>query len=151
MATHSSISVWEIPWTEEPGRLQSMGVTRVRHSWAHTHCSIHYISFSFGKLLFQSFFLMVNINRHNLHKQELVVSSIIFKSVKLSWHQQVTDHFLTIWVWSVRAWQEAAKVFSYPSPQKLSQESWEQFLNSALFSTVVFVSPFWDFHNKGRN
>ena len=25
MATHSSIAAWEIPWTEEPGRLQSMG------------------------------------------------------------------------------------------------------------------------------
>jgi len=26
MATHSSILAWEIPWTEEPGRLQSMGL-----------------------------------------------------------------------------------------------------------------------------
>ena len=34
MATHSSILVWEIPWTEEPGRLQSMGSQRVRHAWA---------------------------------------------------------------------------------------------------------------------
>ena len=30
MATHSSILAWEIPWTEEPGRLQSMGLQRVR-------------------------------------------------------------------------------------------------------------------------
>ena len=30
MATHSSILVWRIPWTEEPGRLQSMGSQRVR-------------------------------------------------------------------------------------------------------------------------
>ena len=30
MAIHSSILVWEIPWTEEPGRLQSMGSKRVR-------------------------------------------------------------------------------------------------------------------------
>ena len=29
MATHSSILAWEIPWTEEPGRLQSMGSQRV--------------------------------------------------------------------------------------------------------------------------
>ena len=28
MATHSSFLAWEIPWTEEPGGLQSMGVTR---------------------------------------------------------------------------------------------------------------------------
>ena len=31
MATHSSIPAWRIPWTEEPGRLQSMGLQRVRH------------------------------------------------------------------------------------------------------------------------
>ena len=31
MATHSSILAWEIPWTEEPGRLQSTGSQRVRH------------------------------------------------------------------------------------------------------------------------
>ena len=34
MATHSSILAWEIPWTEEPGGLQSMGLKRVRHSLA---------------------------------------------------------------------------------------------------------------------
>ena len=31
MATHSSILAWKIPWTEEPGRLQSMRPERVRH------------------------------------------------------------------------------------------------------------------------
>ena len=31
MATHSSILAWQILWTEEPGRLQSMGSQRVRH------------------------------------------------------------------------------------------------------------------------
>ena len=31
MATHSSFLAWRIPWTEEPGRLQSMGSQRVRH------------------------------------------------------------------------------------------------------------------------
>ena len=37
MATHSSTLAWEVPWTEEPGGLQSMGSQRVRHDWAHTH------------------------------------------------------------------------------------------------------------------
>ena len=32
MATHSSILAWKIPWTEEPGRLQSMGSQRVGHN-----------------------------------------------------------------------------------------------------------------------
>ena len=31
MAPHSSTLAWKIPWTEEPGRLQSMGSQRVRH------------------------------------------------------------------------------------------------------------------------
>ena len=31
MVTHSSILAWKIPWTEKPGRLQSMGSQRVRH------------------------------------------------------------------------------------------------------------------------
>ena len=30
MATHSSILAWKIPWTEEPGKLQSMGLQRVK-------------------------------------------------------------------------------------------------------------------------
>ena len=39
MATHSSILACRIPWTEEPGGLQSMGLQRVRHNWMteHTH------------------------------------------------------------------------------------------------------------------
>ena len=34
METHSSILAWRIPWTEEPGGLQSTGSQRVRHYWA---------------------------------------------------------------------------------------------------------------------
>ena len=34
MAPHSSTLAWKIPWTEEPGRLQSMGSLRVRHELA---------------------------------------------------------------------------------------------------------------------
>ena len=38
MTVHSSILAWSIPWTEEPGGLQSMGLQRVGHDWAtHTH------------------------------------------------------------------------------------------------------------------
>ena len=36
MATHSSTLAWKIPWTEEPGRLQSMGLLRVGHDWANS-------------------------------------------------------------------------------------------------------------------
>ena len=36
MAAHSSILAWRIPWTEEPGGLQSMGLQRAGHSQAGT-------------------------------------------------------------------------------------------------------------------
>ena len=42
MATHSSILAWKIPWTEDPGRLQSVGSQRVGHDWVtslHFHLS----------------------------------------------------------------------------------------------------------------
>ena len=40
--SHSNILAWEMPWTEEPGRLQSTGSQRVRHYWAHTNpCENH--------------------------------------------------------------------------------------------------------------
>ena len=37
MAPHSSTLAWKIPWTEEPGRLQSMGSLRVGHDWETSH------------------------------------------------------------------------------------------------------------------
>ena len=41
MATHSSILAWRIPWTEEPGGLQSTGLQKVGHDWA-TSLSLSY-------------------------------------------------------------------------------------------------------------
>ena len=52
METHSNTLAWKIPWTEEPGRLQSMGSQRVRHDWVTS------LSFSFlSKLKVVCFFL----------------------------------------------------------------------------------------------
>ena len=50
MATHSSTLAWKIPWTEEPGRLQSMGSLRFRHDWA-TSLSLSCIGEGNGNLL----------------------------------------------------------------------------------------------------
>ena len=43
MATHSRILAWEIPWTEEPGGLQSMGLQRVGYNLAMKQQLVHYI------------------------------------------------------------------------------------------------------------
>ena len=40
-APHSSILAWRIPWTEEPGWLQSVGSRRVRHDWATNTLAFH--------------------------------------------------------------------------------------------------------------
>ena len=42
MAPHSSALAWKIPWTEEPGGLQSMGSLRVRHDWATSLATFHF-------------------------------------------------------------------------------------------------------------
>ena len=53
MATHSSILAWKIPWTEEPGRLQSLGSQRIEHDRACTHTDIY---------IYQKLILSVFIN-----------------------------------------------------------------------------------------
>ena len=45
MATHSSVPAWRIPWTKEPGMLQSMRSQRVGHDWGtitHSFSSVHF-------------------------------------------------------------------------------------------------------------
>ena len=41
MVTHSSILVWRIPWTEKPGRLQSLRPQSIRHNWVTKHALTH--------------------------------------------------------------------------------------------------------------
>ena len=56
MAIYSRILAWRIPWTEEPGRLQSMGLQRVRHGWAtntHTHTVINSSMKALGRQRFK--------------------------------------------------------------------------------------------------
>ena len=47
MAPHSSTLAWKIPWTEVPGKLQSMGLLRVGHDWA---ASLSFFTFHFHAL-----------------------------------------------------------------------------------------------------
>ena len=54
MATHASILAWEIPWTEEPGGLHSMGSQRGGHNWARTHEDGYLPSLSLNFLCYES-------------------------------------------------------------------------------------------------
>ena len=74
MATHSSSLAWEIPWTEEPGGLQSMGWQRLRHDWA-TSPFTHTLEWSWGSDL-RSYFFPLNpqIRKQNCLKTGVCLS-----------------------------------------------------------------------------
>ena len=80
MATHSSILAWRIPWTEEPGRLQSMGSQRVGHDWA---TSLHFTSNFFRRLWFTSD--QSNSLRSQWLKGHISYSTIV-PSLGYNWH-----------------------------------------------------------------
>ena len=60
MATHSSVLAWRIPWTEEAGRLQSMGSQRVGHGWE-TSLSLSLYTHDLKQCLFAHCWLLLNI------------------------------------------------------------------------------------------
>ena len=63
MVTHSSILAWRIPWTEEPGRLQSTGSQRVGHDWA---TSLHFTSLTLINVYAEFIFFSSLINSFHL-------------------------------------------------------------------------------------
>ena len=65
MATHSNILAWEIPWTEDPGGLQSMGLQRVGHSLAAEHVHTLLQSLSSFSLSFSQWPCHLQIQRWN--------------------------------------------------------------------------------------
>ena len=50
IATHSTVLAWRIPWTEEPGRLQSIALHRVRHDWSDVACTHSWTAGSIPKV-----------------------------------------------------------------------------------------------------
>ena len=53
IATCSNILAWRIPWTEEPGGLQSTGLQRVGHDWV-TSCSLSYLKLTLRNMAYQN-------------------------------------------------------------------------------------------------
>ena len=67
MATHSSILAWGVPWAEEPGRLQSIGLQKVRHDRSdlvHMYALVYTMS-------------IIIISQFNLHKYCFTICFIL--------------------------------------------------------------------------
>ena len=80
MTAHSSILAWRIPWTEELGRLQSMGLQRVRHNLATEHALIvSYDPFNFCSVHGNFSFFISNFIKHYSHL--LFILLLLLRSV----------------------------------------------------------------------
>ena len=66
MAPHSSIPAWRIPWTEEPGRLQSIGSQTVGHDGSELHARTMYTTRLFGLRLIESMDRGLNLRYRGL-------------------------------------------------------------------------------------
>ena len=86
MVTHSSVLVWRIPWTEEPGGLQPMGSHRVGHDWSH-FARMHAHMFSSSCVLFDH--LNVSIMREGTVS---ITFNAKFPEPKISaWHRVISQ------------------------------------------------------------
>ena len=89
MATHSSILAWKIPWSEELGRLQSMGLPRVGHDWA---TSLSFLSYK---------------TKHSLTIQSCICLPIYPNELKIYVHTKTcTWMFIATLFWSANTWNQ---------------------------------------------
>ena len=113
MATHSSVLAWEIPWTEEPGRLQCVGSQRIRQGRA-TFTSLHFIIPypCVNSLSLETFVPMIplQISYLHLHSHHTQASSLLpvrvppnFPDMGFSWSSSATIASL-YWCLALRVW-----------------------------------------------
>ena len=80
MATHSSILAWKIPWTEKPGRLQSIGLQRVRHD--QSACIVHMKSF---------FMIKKVLNKLGIKGDNLNIINTLYSTLSgLPWNPRIS-------------------------------------------------------------
>ena len=82
MITHSSILVWRIPWTEEPGGLRSMGPQRVRYDWV-TNIHTHTQQIAMQCLRNQSVWRKISVRRDSWKESSILLKKIVM--IVLSW------------------------------------------------------------------
>ena len=111
MATHSSTPAWRIPWTEEPGRLQSVGSKRVGHDWSDLACTL-------SPLTFQHRWRRVLISPHPLQPWFFVEHLAMAILTGVRWYLIV----VLIWIYPLSmgfSRQEYWSGLQFPSPGDL--------------------------------
>ena len=87
MATHSSTLAWKIPWTEEPGRLPSMGSHRVGHDWsALAAAAEHWVEFPllYSRFLLVTYFICACVLSYFSHVRLFVILWTVAHQAPLS-------------------------------------------------------------------
>ena len=117
MAPHSSTLAWKIPWMEEPGRLQSMGLLRFRHDWV---TSLSLFTFMYWRRKWQPVFLPgesqgwgslvaavygVAQSRTQLKWLSSSSSSMGFPNSSVDKESACNAGDIGVWVWSLR-WED---------------------------------------------
>ena len=91
MAPHSSTLAWKIPWTEEPGGLQSMGSRRVRHDWSDLAAAAVACSYiTLYKTIFIHLYLCISIR--------ITLTVNRYGNIKTGWPNR-TSNPVTVKVW----------------------------------------------------
>ena len=147
MTTHSSILVWRIQWTEEPGRLQYIGLHRVRHNWSNLACTYQDIwtSASYIQMHIKPSIWNCNSNSNSvLLKLKSLVSletSLSISCYVSKWHHHSTH--CTDWIFSL------GTNFLSTSPSALATSLVISTSNTAIYSSdqVFFWFTLLHVHN----
>ena len=123
MATHFHILAWRIPWTEEPGGLQSIGLQRIRHDWV-TNAFTFHLSIHPSIHLYLYIYVYLYLFIH----PSLSVSIYLSVAISLSSAIQGTNS-----ISSFQAWADSV----FPCPQ--SKQNWPLFITGQL-------PTLYDFH-----
>ena len=96
MATHSSILTWRVPWTEEPGGLQSIGSQRVGHGWVtkHARCirlGVHPIPASLVAQMVKHLPTMQETRVRSVGREDLLEKEMATHSSILAWRIPWTE------------------------------------------------------------
>ena len=101
MATHSSIFAWRIPWTEEPGRLQSIGSQRIEYDQAtrHVWTSVDFFSFKPSlESLYLPFLCSESILLPLPHSVSVMMDHQVIRTVSIwNYVSSLMDQFLCAW------------------------------------------------------